>query len=283
MATRPSRLPNRRFPELRDSSQVQLCKENQRRAKNRQAQRNHRKLVKERLEELDRLKCELYGLETRQNHGDGQATPSSSADNRSISSLMPTPPDNFLQMIDIQAVLPPTPRSGGPISPFSVGDAQDSTEDPARLSCGEIPLPNLQPKNLQSDALLSPDQAVEFSLDDFSIPEARPSANRNPHQSHSRSLLHHAVILNDEKMISVLLEHGADVRSLDGGRRTPLHLAALLGHEKAARLLLQHGAAVTISSADEAGLNPIHLAIQNRHASIVGILAEFGADVNLQF
>lgn len=84
-------------------------------------------------------------------------------------------------------------------------------------------------------------------------------------------------------MISVLLEHGADVKSLDGGRRTPLHLAALLGHEKAARLLLQHGAAVTISSADEAGLNPIHLAIQNRHASIVGILAEFGADVNLQF
>ncbi|KAK2873491.1 hypothetical protein FQN49_002328 [Arthroderma sp. PD_2] len=314
MTTRPSPFPNRRFPKLRGSSQsqsqqqdsssqnptpaAQLFKENQRRAKNREAQRNHRKMVKQQLEEFDRLKHEFNNPDSaigkkkhshsQQSHGEGPITPAASTGtNNSPCSLQPTPRDDFIQMIDLYPVQPLTPHSEASVSPFPLpqGGSQGNNEGQTHMNSGEFPLSNLHGDMFHSDAMTLPDQNFEFDLGDFSIPDvgldADSDANRS--QSHGRSLLHHAVITDDEKIVSALLEHGADVRSLDSSGRTPLHLAALLGHEKAVRLLLQHGAAATVSLRDRAGLIPIQLAVQNRYASIVRLLAEFGADVNLQF
>lgn len=98
-----------------------------------------------------------------------------------------------------------------------------------------------------------------------------------------RTLLQQAVILDDQGLISALLEHGADVQAQDGNSRTPLHIAAALGHESSAHILLSKGAAATISTTDCKGLTPMHLAVQNGRISLVKLLTRFGADVNLRF
>ncbi len=53
--------------------------------------------------------------------------------------------------------------------------------------------------------------------------------------------LHIAATYNHFEVARVLLEEGANPRSVDGDRRTPLHEACLEGNDKIVGLLLQEG------------------------------------------
>ena len=57
----------------------------------------------------------------------------------------------------------------------------------------------------------------------------------------------------------LLIEHGADVISLDKTHSTALHLAASFRSSEMVQLLLQHGA--DVSMLDENKKTPLHLAL----------------------
>jgi ankyrin repeat protein len=52
------------------------------------------------------------------------------------------------------------------------------------------------------------------------------------------SCLHEAVTLDHAALVTLLLDHGADVHARDGSAATPLHIAARLGHNACAAALL---------------------------------------------
>jgi ankyrin repeat protein len=61
--------------------------------------------------------------------------------------------------------------------------------------------------------------------------------------------------------VEVLLELGADVNHVAGGRGTPLHFASAVGNLTTARLLLQHGARAGARNSNS--LTPLEYALQN--------------------
>uniref|UniRef100_A0A669DWK0 Ankyrin repeat and kinase domain containing 1 n=1 Tax=Oreochromis niloticus TaxID=8128 RepID=A0A669DWK0_ORENI len=77
-----------------------------------------------------------------------------------------------------------------------------------------------------------------------------------------------AVLLHD--IISLLLEHGADVSLGDEDDWTPLHFAAQNGDDRTVRLLLDKGAVV--NAQEKTGWMPFHLACQNGHETVVRLL-----------
>ena len=67
------------------------------------------------------------------------------------------------------------------------------------------------------------------------------------------------LIVKEEEVALLLLEHGADANALDIEKRTPLHRVSELGCAGAARVLLEHGADPNARNAKNE--TPLHLAI----------------------
>ncbi len=78
------------------------------------------------------------------------------------------------------------------------------------------------------------------------------------------TLLHFAVIHNNQQMVAYLLAHGAHVNSIDMGGETPLHYAARYKRHEIAKLLLDNGADRTIQ--DDVGYTPLDFAQKKDYA-----------------
>ena len=89
--------------------------------------------------------------------------------------------------------------------------------------------------------------------------------------------LHAAATNNHVKVVQSLLNHGADVNSLDPQRATPLHLASQFGRLEAGRFLLEHGADVTVE--DEDSWTPLHVAVSSGQFELVRVLLKHNADI----
>ena len=91
-------------------------------------------------------------------------------------------------------------------------------------------------------------------------------------------------IINDiysvEKVIQVLLEHGADVNAKDEYGKTALMLAAENGRAKIARLLLEHKAATNVQTTIGNVYTPLLLAIEKDSLETVEVLLDYNADPN---
>lgn len=84
-----------------------------------------------------------------------------------------------------------------------------------------------------------------------------------------------------EDIFKQLVSWGADVESRESvGGHTPLHTAARLGDLRLAKCLLDHGA--NVDSIDRLGVSPLILAARMKQCPMVEFLLEHGADVNLQ-
>ncbi|OQR94161.1 hypothetical protein ACHHYP_01640 [Achlya hypogyna] len=104
----------------------------------------------------------------------------------------------------------------------------------------------------------------------------RCSANATD-SSDGASLLHDAAAHGYVAMAQLLVTHGAAVDAVDADGSTPVMYAVHNDHEAVLRFLLEAGARPDVANA--AGLAAVHLAIAK--PALAGVLAAFGADVNL--
>lgn len=89
-----------------------------------------------------------------------------------------------------------------------------------------------------------------------------------------------AVELEQETIVRLLLERGAEVNQVDIQHVTALWLASGQGHLEIVRLLLEANANPNIAS--EEGLTPLHAAVIFNHTEIVQLLLFSGADPDAQ-
>jgi hypothetical protein len=75
-----------------------------------------------------------------------------------------------------------------------------------------------------------------------------------------------------------LLDCGADIKARDNDRWTPLFHAAFQGHLEFTRMLIERGA--EIDARDTLGTTPLYRVVQTDHFRVVQLLLERGADVN---
>lgn len=139
-------------------------------------------------------------------------------------------------------------------------------------------------------------------------------ANTNITNTEGTSLLTLAIARGDNKSLTLLLEHGADVEAIDAKGETclqaalelanynaaialieaganpnhagrmalsPLHYAANNGNHEICQLLLTKGAAINQPTSKKA-LTALMLAAKRNHLATVKVLHEAGADLNLR-
>lgn len=87
-----------------------------------------------------------------------------------------------------------------------------------------------------------------------------------------------AVTENHPQIVKLLLEHDARPDTSIPGGWTGVHMAAGEGHGAVLQLLLSAGAPV--DAPDDTGLTPLHHAVRNQHTAVVSILLDAGADPN---
>ncbi|RMY84052.1 hypothetical protein D0861_07140 [Hortaea werneckii] len=96
-----------------------------------------------------------------------------------------------------------------------------------------------------------------------------------------RTALHQAAYLNNQRCLSLLLRHGAEISAEDAKGDTPLHLAAWTGHVEALATFLSHGADVDWLSGRD-GYSPLWCAISAHHIDAARLLLKHGARVSLR-
>ncbi|RMY69061.1 hypothetical protein D0863_06704 [Hortaea werneckii] len=96
-----------------------------------------------------------------------------------------------------------------------------------------------------------------------------------------RTALHQAAYLNNQRCLSLLIRHGAEISAEDAKGDTPLHLAAWTGHVEALATFLSHGADVDWLSGRDA-YSPLWCAISAHHIDAARLLLKHGARVSLR-
>ena len=88
--------------------------------------------------------------------------------------------------------------------------------------------------------------------------------------ANGKTLLHHAVLHNQELIMSFLIDNGGNMDAVDNSGNTPLHLAADNDLPEACHLLLTNGANDSILNKD--AYAPLHLAARGKNKSLSAIL-----------
>lgn len=89
--------------------------------------------------------------------------------------------------------------------------------------------------------------------------------------------LHVAAARGYEGLISLLIELGATVDSINDVGRTPLHVAAAGGHRQAVAVLLAQNA--DANATDHAGVRPLDISVKDKRFDIARLLVRAGADL----
>lgn len=115
-------------------------------------------------------------------------------------------------------------------------------------------------------------------MDDFD--EVKRILQKQPALIHGKdeyefSVLHAAVMTENEELIEFLLGQGADVRASNDEGITPLHIVL---YPQIAALLIRHGADVNAAADD--GSTPLHTQVADgeERLDVIEVLLEHGAD-----
>jgi hypothetical protein len=111
----------------------------------------------------------------------------------------------------------------------------------------------------------------------------RPDMDLNRRNSSGYTLLHRAAANDSLPIAGLLIEHKAALNIADKNGSVPLHVALSRRpvNPNMVELLLKADFS-TISTPDNAGMAPLHLAVQSGSAECVKLLLGFGADVSLR-
>ena len=109
---------------------------------------------------------------------------------------------------------------------------------------------------------------------------ARHLIAEHPEHVNARSAMHTAVERGHTDIVSLLIEHDADVDSRDDYGATPLHHAPDGGKLDIGQCLLDHGA--EINARDNEGLTPLFDAARVGHAKFAEMLLERGAEIDFR-
>ncbi len=91
--------------------------------------------------------------------------------------------------------------------------------------------------------------------------------------------LHLAADFDELAIIGRLLDNGADIEARDGELRTPLHRAAGAGLNRGVELLLERGAEIDVREGNF-GTTPLQQAADNGRLETAKLLLDRGADIN---
>src|SRR6267142_1510349 len=96
--------------------------------------------------------------------------------------------------------------------------------------------------------------------------------------------LHKAALLGRDEVSQLLIGHSIDLGIRDIEDRTLLHMATYKGLSTVVRMLLEHDGPfkVPVNARTKEGQTALHLALRHHHLSIVELLLEFGADVDVE-
>ncbi len=95
--------------------------------------------------------------------------------------------------------------------------------------------------------------------------------------------LHLAVCLEDKETVTLLVENGAEVNSINNVGSTPLHYACCLQNKEILYFLLDNGADIHIKN--DYGCTPLHFVLrgyQKEKKEIVDLFISKGSDINLR-
>lgn len=81
---------------------------------------------------------------------------------------------------------------------------------------------------------------------------------------------------NDNCVVTLLLDHGANTEVVDNGEKTPLHWAVKMETDGRLRALLERGA--NVNSRDINGDTPLHISAAKGKEANIQALIEYGAD-----
>ncbi|KAH8669313.1 ankyrin repeat-containing domain protein [Ilyonectria robusta] len=103
-------------------------------------------------------------------------------------------------------------------------------------------------------------------------------ANPNGHDAED-SPIDWAIMIGDQEIVRLFLDHGADVKSSRGvSRFSTMHLAVPSGDVKIAQWLIDAG--VSYQTADEQGRLPLHHAVGSGHLDLVRLFLDHGCNPN---
>lgn len=104
-------------------------------------------------------------------------------------------------------------------------------------------------------------------------------ADVNALGAQNRTALHKAVGKGNLKIVTFLLEHGADVGKQDAGGLTPLHWASLFGFLEVGEALVE--AKADLNAKTNSGETPLHLAAEKGKLEFARMLVDRGADLTV--
>lgn len=182
--------------------------------------------------------------------------------------------------------------SEDPLTPGSVGlkmEDHDDTTPPDQL------LPFLAPPTQHDDG---EDSDEEYDESDHELVAAvkmghadrvsellsrgGPGVTANMTDAAGNSVLHYACFhlqsAKHQKIVELLLKHGASVTAADAEEQTPLHWAARVGDSKTCKMLLDYGA--DIEQRDKRGYTAMHHAAQANHGLLCYVLHKRGLAID---
>lgn len=105
------------------------------------------------------------------------------------------------------------------------------------------------------------------------------SVNINTETCYGDTPLIYSCQTSSDKVLKILIEHGADVNLSNFKKLTPMHIACWNGCWEAVKLLIKAGA--NVNAKDIRDMTPLHIAISIGSIEMCQYLLEHGADANI--